>query len=107
METFKGNYSHAKLKEFKTSGINKGSIYVSLKPLIIKKSKWKEFEIFKWRFNRHRELSLFNTMGDEKDSDFDPDFKKENSAENLVRTICYKTTRGSTRTIPWRFKIKI
>ena len=46
-------------------------------------------------------------MGDEKDSDFDPDFKKENSAENLVRTICYKTTRGSTRTIPWRFKIKI
>ena len=23
-------------------------------------------------------------MGDEKDSDFDPDFKKENSAENLV-----------------------
>ena len=55
METFKGNYSHVQLKEFKTFGINKGSIYVSLKPLIIKKSKWKEFEIFKWRFNRHRE----------------------------------------------------
>ena len=28
-------------------------------------------------------------MGDEKDSDFDPDFKKENSAENLF------TLRGS------------
>ena len=55
METFKGNYSHVQLKEFKTFGINKGSIYVSLKPLIIKKSKWKEFEIFKWRFNRYRE----------------------------------------------------
>ena len=56
METFKGNYSHVQLKEFKTFGINKGSIYISLKPLIIKQSKWKEFEIFKWRFKMYREL---------------------------------------------------
>ena len=55
METFKGDYSHVQLKEFKTFGTNKGSIYISLKALIIKKMKLKKFEIFKWSFNRYRE----------------------------------------------------
>ena len=56
METLKGNYSHVQLKEFQTFGINKGSIYVSLKALIVKQSKWKEFGKLKWRFKIYREL---------------------------------------------------
>ena len=43
----------------------------------IKKSNWKAFEIFKRR------------VGDKKDSDFDPDFKKDNSAENLQSVTKY------------------
>ena len=43
----------------------------------IKKSNWKAYEIFKRR------------VGDKKDSDFEPDFKKENSAENLQSVTKY------------------
>ena len=44
MEIFTGSYSHVQLKEFKTFGINKGSISVSLKPLIIKRANEKNLK---------------------------------------------------------------